>query len=298
MRGLECAPRLLRWIAVAVRRTTIAARGMRFDALAAGPASGELVLLLHGFPQTGTCWHNALNTLAAAGYRAVAPSQRGYSAGAYPAEVDAYRMSELAQDALAIASALGRERFHLAGHDWGGVVAWTLAGTHPERVASLIAMATPHSAALREALHGANQRVRMAYIGAMRLPYVAETLFDAAGGVVAETVFTATGLSPEHAHRDVAALRAIGPTGAFNWYRAMGAERVPSGPVSIPVLHIWGDHEPVFTREATELTAKHCTGDYHLLELEGGSHWIPDEHWDDVADVVLDHLAANPIGKG
>ena len=82
---------------------------------------------------------------------------------------------------------------------------------------------------------------------------------------------------------------------ALNWYRALGTERGHSAPVSVPVLHVWGDHDPVFTREATELSAEHCTGDYHLLELEGGSHWIPDEHWADVADVFLDHLAANPI---
>ena len=66
--------RLLRCLDVAIKRTTIAARGMRFDALVAGPPRGELVLLLHGFPQTASCWHGALTTLGEAGYHAVAPS--------------------------------------------------------------------------------------------------------------------------------------------------------------------------------------------------------------------------------
>jgi pimeloyl-ACP methyl ester carboxylesterase len=277
---------------------TIAARGMGFDALIAGPADGELVLLLHGFPQTGTCWHDALNRLAGAGYRAVAPTQRGYSAGARPEGVDAYRVSELCADVLAIASALGRSRFHLAGHDWGGSVAWALAGEHPEAVASLTAVSTPHTAALRQALRGVPQRLRMAYIPVLRLPLLPESMIDAAGGVVAESLLTATGLSPAHAHRDIAALRMVGPTGALNWYRALGTERGHSAPVHVPVLHVWGDHDPVFSREATELTARHCTGEYHLLELEGGSHWIPDEHWDDVADLHLEHLAANPVDAG
>lgn len=281
---------------MAVRHTTIAANGMRFDALAAGPADGELVLLLHGFPQMGSCWRNALTTLGDAGYRAVAPSQRGYSAGAMPEGIDAYRVSELCDDVLAIASALGREQFHLAGHDWGGTVAWALAGEHPESVVSLIAMSTPHTAALQRALRGPQQRVRMAYIPILRLPRIAESLFEAGNGIVAESLLTATGLSKALAHRDVAALRKVGPTGAFNWYRALGTEPAHSEPVDVPVLHIWGDRDPVFTREATELTAEHCTRDYHLLELEGGSHWIPDEHWDDVADVVLEHLAASPAG--
>ncbi|MFZ0920582.1 MAG: alpha/beta hydrolase [Candidatus Dormiibacterota bacterium] len=283
---------------MAVRRTTIAARGMRFDALIAGPSDGELVVLLHGFPQTATCWHDALNGLADAGYRALAPTQRGYSEGARPEGVEAYRVTELSADVLAIAAALGRDRFHLAGHDWGGSVAWAVAGDHPQAVASLTAVSTPHTAALRQALRGRRQRVRMAYIPVLRLPLIPESLIDAAGGIVAESLLTATGLSPAHAHRDLVALRKVGSTGALNWYRALGTERGHSAPVAVPVLHVWGDHDPVFTREATELTAEHCTGEYHLLELEGGSHWIPDEHWADVADLFLEHIAANPVSAG
>ena len=79
------------------------------------------------------------------GYRAVAPSQRGYSRGARPEGVEAYTVTELCADVLAMAAALGRERFHLVGHDWGGSVAWALAGEHPEAVASLTAVSTPHS---------------------------------------------------------------------------------------------------------------------------------------------------------
>jgi pimeloyl-ACP methyl ester carboxylesterase len=271
---------------------------MRFDALIAGPADGELVLLLHGFPQTGSCWHDALNDLEAAGYLAVAPSQRGYSERARPEGADAYRVTELCGDVVAMAATLGRKRFHVVGHDWGGTVAWALAGDHPESVASLTAVSTPHTAALRDALRGTEQRVRMAYIPVLRLPLIPEGLIEAGGGLVAESLLTATGLSPAHAHRDITALRKVGPTGPLNWYRALGTEPGHAAPVSVPVLHVWSDRDPVFTREATDLTAEHCTGDYQILELEGGSHWIPDEHWADVADIFLDHLAANPIKAG
>src|SRR2546426_2438163 len=93
--------------AVAVRPAQIAARGMRFDALVSGPRDGELVLLLHGFPQTASCWRPALLTLGAAGYRAVAPNQRGYSADAMPAGVAAYSVDELTADVMAMAQTLG-----------------------------------------------------------------------------------------------------------------------------------------------------------------------------------------------
>jgi pimeloyl-ACP methyl ester carboxylesterase len=100
-------------------------RGLIFDALAAGPSTGELVLLLHGFPQTCACWTPLLGTLAAAGYRAVAPDQRGYSPKARPASVQAYRMPELVADVVAIADRLDAETFHLVGHDWA---AWSPGG--------------------------------------------------------------------------------------------------------------------------------------------------------------------------
>jgi pimeloyl-ACP methyl ester carboxylesterase len=265
---------------------------MRFDALGAGPADGELVLLLHGFPQTAACWRAALSTLGAAGYRAVAVSQRGYSAGAMPAGIDAYGIDELTADVLAFAEALGRERFHLIGHDWGATVAWSVAAQHPASLHTLTAISTPHSAALREALEGTRQRLQMSYVSVIRLPNAAEWLVDAAGGAILETMLVATGLGRAHARRDVAALRRLGPTGALNWYRAIGrGSRAAAGPVAVSTLHVWGDHDLAFTRAATELTEQHVTGPYHLVELTGASHWIPDEHWEDIEDLVLEHLA-------
>ncbi|MBV8301571.1 MAG: alpha/beta fold hydrolase, partial [Candidatus Dormibacteraeota bacterium] len=111
---------------MAVTQVEVEARGLVFDGLVDGPAGGELVLLLHGFPQSAAIWRPALRTLAAAGYRAVAIDQRGYGRRARPSRVEAYRLDEPVEDAVAVAAALGRPRFHVVGHDWGGVVAWAL----------------------------------------------------------------------------------------------------------------------------------------------------------------------------
>lgn len=283
---------------MAVERIRITTRGFEFDALAAGPKTGELALLLHGFPQSSECWRGALGSLSRAGFRAVAPDQRGYCLGASPEDVDAYRVGELRDDVLAIASELGARRFHLIGHDWGGTVAWAVAGEDAERVASLTAVSTPHTAALAAALRGPGQRARMAYIPLLQLPRAAEVLFEAGGGALVEAALTATGLSRAHARRDVQALRRIGPTGALNWYRAIARDASRHvAPVTVPTLHIWGTRDAAFGREATELTARHVSGDYHLLELEDGTHWIPDEHWSDVVDVVVDHLHAHRASR-
>src|SRR5580693_5149036 len=115
--------------------------GLTFTADVAGSAGGPLVLLLHGFPESRHSWRAALPALAAAGYRAVAPDQRGYSPGARPdpANLDNYLFDKLVADAIDIADASGAagKRFHLVGHDWGGQVSWGVASKYPERLASL-----------------------------------------------------------------------------------------------------------------------------------------------------------------
>ena len=91
---------------------------LTFDALAAGDASAPLVLLLHGFAESMHCWRAQVTALAAAGYRAIAPGQRGYSPGARPdtGDVANYHIERLMDDAMAIvaASGYGEARFHLA----------------------------------------------------------------------------------------------------------------------------------------------------------------------------------------
>ena len=87
----------------ALERIEIAAGSFVFDAWASGPADGIPVLLLHGFPQTGWSYRHQLGPLGAAGFRAVAPDQRGYSPRARPAGVDSYATANLVADVIAIA---------------------------------------------------------------------------------------------------------------------------------------------------------------------------------------------------
>src|SRR4029453_13656831 len=135
---------------------TIAPPAGRFTAATAGPSDAPLVILLHGYPQTRHTWRHQVPALGAAGYRAVAPDQRGYSAGVRPdpaKALAAYAIDRLVQDVLDLADAAGaRGRpFHLVGHDWGGHVSWVTAHRHPERIQSLAILSRPHPAAFRRA---------------------------------------------------------------------------------------------------------------------------------------------------
>src|SRR5229473_2744720 len=132
------------------------APGLTFDALVAGASGAPLVLLLHGFAESMYCWRAQISALAGAGYRAVAPSQRGYSPGARPDTGDTanYHIDRLMDDAMAIVAASGDSdrRFQLVGHDWGGSIAWALADRFPERLGSLTVLSRPHPNAFNRAL--------------------------------------------------------------------------------------------------------------------------------------------------
>ena len=103
----------------------IRARDLSFRARVAGLGSaGPALLLLHGFPETSIMWDPLIESAESAGFRVVAFDQRGYSPLARPVGVDAYRLPELVADVFAVADAVGFERFHLVGHDWGAIVGW------------------------------------------------------------------------------------------------------------------------------------------------------------------------------
>ena len=160
-----------------------------------GPGDGELVLLLHGFPQTSFSWRNQLDALGAAGYRRRS-RPAGLLAGARPADVGEYRVERLVGDVLGFADALGVERFHLVGHDWGGVVAWQVAGRHPERLRTLTSLSTPHPAAFRRSIQDGEQRDKSSYMLFFRSAE-AEPFFldnEAAG---LRALYTASGLADD-----------------------------------------------------------------------------------------------------
>ena len=127
----------------------LVSNGLEFHAVSAGPADGPLVVLLHGFPEFSYGWRRQIPALAEAGLRVVAPDQRGYNRSSKPAGIAAYTLDVLANDAFGLADALGRERFAVVGHDWGGVVAWHLATRNPERVTRAAILNAPHPATLR-----------------------------------------------------------------------------------------------------------------------------------------------------
>ncbi|HMF82452.1 MAG TPA: alpha/beta hydrolase [Acidimicrobiia bacterium] len=262
-----------------------------FEARADGPDDGALVVLLHGFPETSLSWRHQLPALAAAGYRAVAPDQRGYSPRARPTDVGEYRFDRLTSDVLGFADALGVERFHLVGHDWGGAVAWQVAGRHPDRLDTVTSVSTPHPAAFRHAIRDGDQRDRSGYIQFFRTPE-AEPFFldDDATGLRA--LYTASSMPEEAVEEYVRVLTQPGAmTGALNWYRAADLGLVEGlGPITTPTMYVWSTSDPALGPDAAEATADHVAGPYRFEVLEGVSHWIPEHAAETLNALLLAHL--------
>lgn len=270
--------------------------GLHFDVRDAGPADGEVVVLLHGFPQSASSWQRVAPLLNAAGLRTLAPDQRGYSPGARPSDVAAYRMTELVADAVALVTASGAPRVRLVGHDWGAAVAWNLAARHPDLVTSLTAVSVPHPAAFAAAVRGSSQGLRSWYMAVFQTS-IPERLLDPARPSTRERFVRSmerTGQVRSLAERDADHLGTAGAyTAALNWYRAArmdGAAAIP-GPISVPTTLVWGARDFALGFDGVRRTDAYLRAPYRLDVLPDVGHWIPEEAPARLARAILDPSA-------
>ncbi|BBH66602.1 epoxide hydrolase [Actinoplanes sp. OR16] len=266
---------------------TLQVRGLTFEVSASGPDDGEPVLLLHGFPQDNREFDRLVPILNDAGLRTYALNQRGYSPGARPADVDAYRLREAVADAVAVLDELGVERVHVIGHDWGAQVGWLLAANHPERLRTLTAVSVPHPRALLLALRvRPSQKARLAYFEVFRSSR-AERLLLARDAAVLRWMLRPLVARRVQAYVDAA--REPGRlTGGLNWYRAFTTDQIArTGVITVPTTYVWSDRDGVVGLTAALRTADWVSADYQLWAMRGVSHWVPEEAPRELADAAL-----------
>lgn len=274
--------------------------GLIFDVLTDGAANAPLVLLLHGFAESFHMWRSQLPALAAAGYRALAPSQRGYSRRARPdaAEFANYRFDLLVSDAMALAARCGHGagRCHVVGHDWGAGIAWGIADRYPERVASLTVLSRPHPNAFNRALHlpDGEQARRSRHHKAFLEPDAVARVLENDARWLRER-WSKSGVSSEAAAQYLSVLgNEPAMTAALAWYRARGAVRAPLGVIRVPVLYVWGEADDTVGRVAAEGTRDFVSGPYRFESLAGVGHFVADQAPQRVNELLLAHLAAYP----
>jgi pimeloyl-ACP methyl ester carboxylesterase len=271
-----------------------ARNGLTFDVDDAGPASGPVVVLLHGFPENRTSWRALTPLLTAAGFRVLAPDQRGYSPRARPLRRRDYVMAELVADVLSLVDAAGAGRVHLVGHDWGGGVAWGFAHAHPDRLHTVTSLTTPHPRAMAKAMVVGTQAFRSWYMGMFQLPFLPELAITAKGGKNFKRGLVDAGLTEEAAERYAAPLRdRTAARAAVNWYRGLPLSRAPKGKVTVPALYVYATGDRFLGRKAADLTADYVAAAYRYEVMAGRSHWLPEEAPEDVANLVVEHARAH-----
>ncbi len=275
------------------------AGGVDLHAVAAGPRDGPLVILLHGFPEFCYGWREHIAPLAEAGFRVVAPDQRGYGESGKPEGVDAYGLDILAADVLAIATACGAQSFDVVGHDWGGIVAWWTALKYPRRLRRLIVLNAPHPvAARRYAKRHPRQMLRSWYIGLFQMRGLPEWLLSVGDFALLRSALRGTAFEGVFTDEDLRRYREAWAvpgalTAMLNWYRAFRLFRAGGVDLTVrqPTLILWGDRDIYLEFGLAEASLHFCENG-RLRRVEGASHWLQHEGPELVAEEIVGFLGA------
>ena len=235
--------------------------------------TGDPVLLIHGWPDSGELWRHQVPALVAAGFRVIVPDMRGFGRSDRPADVAAYALPHAVADVTGLLDAFGIESAHVAGHDWGAAVAWLTAMLAPRRVRRLVAISVPHLLA--------PLTIRQREMGWYQLFFqfegVAEESLRADDWALLRALSRGNG-DQERALADLSRPGAL--TASLNWYRANLAPRPPGPPpalppVTAPTLGIWSTGDHYLDGERMRASGDLVQGPWRYEEIDGASHWIP-----------------------
>lgn len=275
----------------------VAVGDVRLHVVEAGPAGGPPVVLLHGFPELWYGWRRQIGPLADAGFRVIAPDQRGYNTSDKPAGVAAYRLEALGGDVAGLLDALSLETASVVGHDWGAVVAWWLGLARPERIERLAVLNVPHPAVMRRhLLSSPRQLLRSWYVFFFQLPRLPER-FLARDGFANLARAVRGGRRGTCTDADLAVYREAWAqpdalTGMLGWYRAavrFAPTPLPRRRVAAETLVLWGARDRFLGREMAAPSVERCERG-RLEQFEEASHWLQHDEADGVNDRLVRFL--------
>jgi pimeloyl-ACP methyl ester carboxylesterase len=225
------------------------------------------------------------------GFRAIAPDLRGFGDSDKPADVEGYRIQNVAAEVIGLLDTLGLDRVHVVGHDWGAAVAWTLAAFMPQRVDRLAALSVGHPAA--NFPRTIEQREISWYMLFFQFEGVAEELVQRDDWRLMREWTRGYGDTDRYV-TDLARPGAL--TAGLNWYRANmhpSRELKPPRPVpavSAPTLGIWGSRDHYLLEAPMKRSGEFVTGPWRYERIEDASHWLQLDAPDRVNELLLEHL--------
>lgn len=264
---------------------------LEFDCRVIGKEENELIIFLHGFPETSFMWRKLMDKMASLGYFCVAPDMRGYSENASPGGKKNYHINALSEDVLNIAHAMGKQKFHLVGHDWGAAIGWYTVYKNPESIISWTALSVSHNRAFGKAIKlNKEQQKKSRYIKWFLVPVWPEFILRKNDFAKFRRLWKHS--SPEELENYLSVFRRKNTlTAALNYYRAnigkIKSERL--GEIETPTLFIWGENDLAIGAFAAEGNHKYMKGDYTYEKIKGG-HWLIQTNYDEVEKAVIQHI--------
>lgn len=259
----------------------------------AGPSDGKPVILLHGFPEAWFGWENQIQPLVDAGFRVIIPDQRGYNLSAKPNGVENYRTELLVNDVLGLADSLGYEDFFLAGHDWGGIVAWRVALAAPERVKRLVIANVPHPEVFGTYLKSNfSQLLKSWYVLFFQIPWIPEQIVKLGNWKFLIKAMPATWTKVQHNRYREAWSQPGAISAMIHWYRAMfSRSRVRRTEIQVKpsTLIIWGKKDPHLSWQMADLSLEFCQ-DGKLVYFDDATHWVQHDKAAEVSHLLIDHF--------
>jgi pimeloyl-ACP methyl ester carboxylesterase len=256
---------------------------------------GPLVILIHGFPDYWYSWRDQIPALAKH-FQVVAIDQRGYNKSDQPTGVENYTLDKLVEDVHAVLKHFKRDKAVIVGHDWGGLVAWTFAMTHPDKTDRLIILNLPHPKGLmRELANNPEQQKNSQYARNFQDPQAAK--------VVKPEMLVRWVREPAAQKLYLEAMRRSSMEGMLNYYKA-NYPRQPYKderefpPVKCPVLMFHGLQDKALLPGALNDTWKWVEKDLTLVTVPKAEHWVHRDAADLVTRKMVRWLTEDePAGK-
>lgn len=264
---------------------------LSFECRVSGSKDQELVIFLHGFPETSHMWQKLLPEISKLGFYCVAPNLRGYSKGARPRGKRQYTIDKLSQDVINITKAFHKTKFHLVGHDWGAAIGWYLVYKYPEMVLSWSALSVPHISAFAKAITSDKDQIkRSQYIKNFQIPFLPEMRIRKNNFELFRKLWKNSSEEEVEDYLSVfKSKRSL--TAALNYYRANYNFFLTHSidAIAVPTLFIWGENDLAIGATAVENSHQYMKAYYKFVKLDAG-HWLIQTKFEEVKKEISEQL--------
>lgn len=269
-----------------------------FDCRTQGNKEDELIIFLHGFPETSYMWKELMSSFSENGFYCVAPNLRGYSKGACPKGKKHYSLDKLVNDVLGISKFLNKAKFHLVGHDWGAAIGWKVVHDYQDAILSWTGISVPHLQAFGKAIVVDEEQRKMSqYIKNFQLTYLPEMHIRKNDFKIFKKLWKNSESNEIDNYLEVFR-NPKQLTAALNYYRSnykflkKAAKDQILGDINVPTLFIWGNEDVAIGSYSVNESHQYMKNDYQFLELDAG-HWLIQTNYYELKKAITRHIDKN-----